>query len=122
MPLWSVLSFSVGGTAPPERFPVKLSQIEQFDVIGAVHHAITRRRRARRIEIIRNNADAAFFAGLAEQRRLDERRKRAERIFSAVFGAEFADMKPWQRQLAYDVLKARDQGQQVVVSMPLRPW
>lgn len=103
---------------------MKLAQIEQYDLIGALRRAIAGRRRARRATEIRDHATAMIFANLAEQHRLDERRKRAERIFEVVFGAEFADMKPWQRQVAYDCLKARDDGRYpaIIAAMPLRPF
>jgi hypothetical protein len=107
--------------APPERFHVKLPQIstiEQFDAIGAVRQFFMRRRRGRVVTEIRDHADAVFFADLAEQHRLDQRRKRADAMFAAVFGAHAATLAPWQRQLAYDTLKALEEGKTIVIGVP----
>lgn len=101
---------------------MKLADIEQFDAIGAARQFFVRRRRARRIETIRDNANAVFFANLADQHRRSDREKRAKDIFSAVFGAKFADLAPWQRQLAYDVLAAREDGQEIIAGLPLRSF
>lgn len=65
---------------------MKLTAIEQFDLIGAVRQLFVRRRRAQRVQRVRDNADGVFFAGLAEQHRLTARAERADAIHQAVFG------------------------------------
>lgn len=62
------------------------TDIEQFDLINAVRQFFVRRRRARYIETVRDNANAVFFADLAEQKRITDRAKRADSIHLIVFG------------------------------------
>lgn len=102
---------------------MKLAQIEQYDLIGAVRQWFVGRQRAYVVTTIRDHANAMFFASLAEQRRLAERAKRAKTIFEVVFGAEFADFEPWQRDTFYRALKAREAGHELALfAAPLRPF
>lgn len=98
---------------------MKLAQIEQIDVIETIRQFFVRRRRVKLLTELRDYATYVVFRRINEDKRIAEREKRADDIRAAVFGDAFFGMPPWQRQLAYDVLKAKDDGYDVQI-VPIR--
>lgn len=92
---------------------MKLAQIEQIDVLDTVRQFFVRRRRARRVQVIRDNADVAFFENV-------NRERSAQRRFATIFGPNFEDVPEWQRRLAYQALSDYEDDYDVVLGMPLR--